>query len=48
MKKFHLVHEDVTKKFIFLTFIPKSHILATRGQKSGFFAHFGHFGGLTY
>ena len=35
-----------------MTVIPKFHILATRGKKSGFFyhfwAHFGYFGGLPY
>ena len=30
------------KKNYFITFIAKSHILATRGQKSGFFSIFLH------
>ena len=33
-KKLHLVSEDVANFFYFMTFIPKFHILATRGKKS--------------
>ena len=33
-KKLHLVIEDVGKLFYFMKFIPKLHILATRGKKS--------------
>merc|ERR1712082_209548 len=40
-KKFHMTFEDMVKLFYFMTFIPKLHILATRGQKSGFFTIFG-------
>ena len=38
----HLVWEDVGKLFYFMTFIPKLHILATRGQNSGILTIFGH------
>merc|ERR1712082_419033 len=34
------------KLFYFMTFIPKLQILATRGQKSGFFTIFGQTVGL--
>merc|ERR1712082_167955 len=42
-KKLHMTFEDMVKLFYFTTFIPKLHILATRGQKSGFFTIFGTF-----
>ena len=41
-KKLHLVLEDVGKLFYFMIFIPKLHILATRGPKSGFLPFFWH------
>ena len=41
-KKFNLVIEDVGKLFYFMNFIPKLHILATRGKKSGIFTIFEH------
>ena len=34
IKKMGLVLEDVAKLFYFMTFIPKLHILATKGKKS--------------
>merc|ERR1712082_592057 len=39
-KKLHMTFKDMLKLFNFMTFIPKLHILATRGQKSGFFLPF--------
>ena len=40
-KMLHFVLEDVGKLFYFMTFIPKFHILATRGKKSGILTIFG-------
>ena len=34
--------EEVAKLFYFMTFIPKCHILATRGQNSGILTIFWH------
>ena len=45
-KKLDMTIEDMVKLFYFMTFIPKLHILATRGQKSGFFTIFGQLVGL--
>ena len=49
-QKLHMIFEDMVKLFYFMTFIAKSHILATKGQKSGFFSIFftcfGHFEGV--
>merc|ERR1712082_335535 len=45
-KKFHKTFEDMVKLFYFMTFIPKLHILAIRGKKSGFFTIFGQMVGL--
>ena len=42
IKKLHLVIEDVGKLFYLMNFIPKLHILATRGQKSEILTIFGH------
>ena len=42
-KKMHMTFEDMVKLFYFMTFIPKLHILAARGKKSGFFTIFGTF-----
>ena len=41
-KKLHLVLKDVGISFYFINFIPKLHILATRGQHSGILTIFGH------
>ena len=46
MKKLHMTLEDVKKLFYFLTFIPKSHILAKKVDFSPFFTRFGHFEGV--
>ena len=49
MKKLDMTFEDMVNLFYFTTFmsfIPKLHIFATRGQKSGFFSHFGQMVGL--
>ena len=42
IKKLHLVIEDVGKLFYLMNFIPKLHILATRGKKSEILTIFGH------
>merc|ERR1712082_306100 len=42
-KRFHMTFVDMVKLFYFMTFIPKLHILAPRGKKSGFFTIFGIF-----
>merc|ERR1712082_302478 len=41
-KKLHMTFEDMVKLFLFITFIAKFNILATRGKKSCFFYHFWH------
>merc|ERR1712082_29110 len=41
IKKLDMTFEDMVKLFYSMTFIPKLHILATRGQTSGFFTIFG-------
>merc|ERR1712082_106542 len=42
-KKLDMTFEDMVKLFYFMSFIPKLHILATRGTKSGFFTISGAF-----
>ena len=42
IKKMGLVLEDVAKLFHFMTFIPKLHILDTKGKKSWIFMIFVH------
>merc|ERR1712239_19708 len=42
-KKLQRTFEEMVKLFYFMTFIPKLHIFATRGKKSGYFTIFGTF-----